>query len=109
MQSFASAAREFHVIDSPTRGVIAPFGTEGKELVAALSAAHDLAVKFQVLRKAQRFAVNVFQWEFDQLARSGAIYEVQTGTGVFCLRGEFYSDEFGLTLDGTGRMESMIA
>jgi hypothetical protein len=45
----------------------------------------------------------------DSLTRSGAIYEVQAGTGVFCLLEEFYSDEFGLTLDGSGRMESMIA
>ncbi|WP_216841053.1 CRISPR-associated helicase Cas3' [Acidobacterium sp. S8] len=109
MQSFASAAREFRVIDNQMQGIIVPFGAEGKNLVAALSAARDLAVEFQLLRKAQRFAVNTFQWEMDSLTRSGAIYEVQAGTGVFCLLEEFYSDEFGLTLDGSGRMESMIA
>jgi CRISPR-associated endonuclease/helicase Cas3 len=109
MQSFASAAREFHVIDSQTQGIIVPYGKEGKDLVAALSAARDLAVEFQLLRKAQRFAVNTFQWEMDSLTCSGAIYEVQAGTGVFCLLEGFYSDEFGLTLDGSGRMESMIA
>jgi len=109
MQSFASAAREFHVIDSQTQGIIVPYGEEGKDLVAALSAARDLALEFQLLRKAQRFAVNVFEHEMKALTRSGAIYEVQAGTGVFCLREEFYSDEFGLTLDGSGRMESMIA
>ncbi len=109
MQSFASAAREFHVIDSQTQGIVVPFGTDGKDLIAALSAAHDLAVEFQLLRKAQRFAVNVFQSEMDSLTRNGAIYEAQMGTGVFCLRAEFYSSEFGLTLDGSGRMESMIA
>jgi len=109
MQSFASAAREFHVIDSQTQGIIVPYGKEGKDLLAALCAARDLAVEFQLLRKAQRFAVNTFQWEMNSLARSGAIYEVQAGTGVFCLLEEFYSDEFGLTLDGSGRMESMIA
>ena len=109
MQSFASAAKEFHVIDSQTQGVIVPLGKDGKDLIAALSAARDLAVEFQLLRKAQRFAVNVFQWEMDSLTRSGAIYEVQAGTGVFCLLEEFYSSDFGLTLDGSGRMESMIA
>jgi CRISPR-associated endonuclease/helicase Cas3 len=109
MQSFAGAAREFRVIDSQTQGIIVPYGKEGKDLVAALGAARDLEVEFQLLRKAQRFAVNTFQWEMDSLIRSGAIYEVQAGTGVFCLLEEFYSDEFGLTLDGSGRMESMIA
>jgi CRISPR-associated endonuclease/helicase Cas3 len=109
MQSFASAAREFRVIDSQTQGIIVPYGKEGKDLVVALGAARDCAVEFQLLRKAQRFAVNTFQWEMDSLIRSGAIYEVQAGTGVFCLLEEFYSDEFGLMLDGSGRMESMIA
>jgi CRISPR-associated endonuclease/helicase Cas3 len=109
VQSFASAAEKFRAIDSPTQGLIVPFGTEGKDLIAALSAAYDLAVEFHLLRRAQRFAVNVFDWERDALARSGAIYEAQTGTGVFCLREGFYSNEFGLTLDGSGRMEGMFA
>jgi CRISPR-associated endonuclease/helicase Cas3 len=109
MQSFASAAKEFRVIDGQTQGVMVPYKVEGRNLIAALSAARDLAVEFQLLRKAQRFAVNVFQHEKDALARSGAIYEAQAGTGVFCLREESYSDEFGLMIDGSGRMESMIA
>lgn len=109
MQSFASAAREFHVIDSQTQGIVVPYGKEGKDLVAALSAARDLALEFQLLRKAQRFAVNVFEHEMKALTQSRAIYEVQAGTGVFCLREEFYSSEFGLTFEGSGRMESMIA
>lgn len=109
MQSFASAAKEFRVIDSQSQGIIVPYGKEGKDLVAALSAARDLALELQLLRKAQRFAVNIFEHELQALARSGAIYEVQAGTSVFCLRGEFYSPEFGLTFDESGGMESMIA
>jgi len=109
MQSFKSAAAKFQAIDSPTQGLIVPFGGEGKELINALSAASNLAVEFQLLRKAQQFAVNVFQWEMDSLTRSGALYEAQRGTGVFCLQEQFYSDEFGLSLDGSERLESMIA
>jgi CRISPR-associated endonuclease/helicase Cas3 len=89
MQSFASAAEQFRVIDSQTQGVVFPFRNEGKYLVVALSAAPDLAREFQLLRKAQRFAVNVFQWEMDSLTRSGAIYEVQAGTGIVVLREDF--------------------
>jgi hypothetical protein len=43
MQSFASAAEQFRVIDSQTQGVVFPFRNEGKDLVVALSAAPDLA------------------------------------------------------------------
>jgi CRISPR-associated endonuclease/helicase Cas3 len=71
-----------------------PFRNEGKDLIAALSEARDLAREFQLLRQAQRFAVNVFQWEMESLTRSEAIYEVQAGTGIFVLREEFYLDEF---------------
>ncbi|MBW4027793.1 MAG: CRISPR-associated helicase Cas3' [Acidobacteria bacterium] len=109
MQSFKSAAEQFHVIDKSTQGVIVPFGTEGDDLINALSASPNLGVEFQLLRKAQHFAVDLYQHEWDSLTRSHAIKEVQQGTGVFRLLKEFYSTEFGLTLDGSGRMESMIA
>jgi CRISPR-associated endonuclease/helicase Cas3 len=97
------------VIDSPTQGVIVPFHEEGIELIAQLCAAYDLSANFHLLRKAQRYAVNLFQWELDSLTRSGAIYEAQKGTGVLCLQEGFYSDEFGLTLDGGGGMEATFA
>jgi CRISPR-associated endonuclease/helicase Cas3 len=109
MQSFASAAEKFRVLDSETQGVIVPFREDGKHLLAALSAAYDLAVQSKLLRKAQHLTVNVFPHEMETLTRSGAIYEALAGTGVFCLSDGFYSDEFGLTLDGSGRMESMFA
>lgn len=109
MQSFASAAEQFSVLDSQTQGVIVPFREDGKHLRAALSAAYDPAVQSKLLRKAQHFTVNVFPHEMETLTRSGAIYEALAGTGVFCLSDGFYSDEFGLTLDGSGRMESMFA
>jgi CRISPR-associated endonuclease/helicase Cas3 len=109
MQSFKTAAEQFHVIDKSTHGVIVPFGKEGNDLINALSAAPNLAVEFQLLRKAQRFAVDLYQHEWDSLTRNQAIKEVQQGTGVFRLLNEYYSDKFGLTLDGSGRMETLIA
>ena len=88
MQSSASAAKRFQVIDSQTQGVIVPFREEGKDLVAALSTAHDLAVEFQLLRKAQRFAINVFQWEMDSLTRSGPFTKCRRVLGCSdCERG----------------------
>jgi len=62
-----------------------------------------------LLRKAQRFTVNVFPHEMEALHRKGAVYEAQTGTGVICLHARFYSNEFGLALDGSGGLETMIA
>lgn len=109
MQSFASAAKAFRVIDSQTQGVIVPFRKDGTDLIAELSAAQYLGSEFHLLRKAQHFTVNVFPHEMESLKRKGAVYEAQPGTGVLCLHKSFYSDEFGLTLDGSERMESLIA
>jgi CRISPR-associated endonuclease/helicase Cas3 len=109
MQSFYSAAQAFRAIDCQTQGVVVPFGKEGIDLIAELSAAHDLASEFRLLRKAQQFTVNVFQHEMESLKRNDAVYEAQSGTGVLCLRVGFYSKEFGLALDGSERMESLIA
>ena len=109
MQSFYSAGQAFRAIDCQMQGVVVPFRTQGRDLIAELSAAHDLASEFHLLRKAQQFTVNVFPYEMESLRRKEAVFEAQLGTGVLCLREGFYSDEFGLALDGSERMESLIA
>jgi CRISPR-associated endonuclease/helicase Cas3 len=109
MQSFYTAAQAFQAIDCQTQGVVAPFRQEGIDLIAELSATQNLASEFRLLRKAQQFTVNVFPHEKESLMRKEAVYEAQPGTGVLCLREGFYSNEFGLALDGTERMESLIA
>jgi CRISPR-associated endonuclease/helicase Cas3 len=109
MQSFMSAAREFRVIDNLTQGVVVPFRERGVEIVNLLSSTRDLDGQFRLLREAQQFTVNLFPQELSSLQRKGALYEAQPGTGVQCLQKGFYSDEFGLDLEGKERMESLIA
>ncbi|HBH12643.1 MAG TPA: CRISPR-associated helicase/endonuclease Cas3, partial [Clostridiales bacterium] len=53
-QSFQTASRLFRVIDSNTRGVIVPFGEEGKELINDLCSISELKRQFKLLKKAQR-------------------------------------------------------
>jgi CRISPR-associated endonuclease/helicase Cas3 len=109
MQSFLTATREFRPIEMISQGVVAPFGTGGKEIIAALCSEHDLLSQFRLLRQTQQYTVNLFPHELLSLDRQGAIREAQPGTGVRCLHEGFYSNEFGLDLDGTVRMESIIA
>jgi len=108
-QSFASAAAKFRVIDAQSQGVVVGFREDGKKVLAELCAAYDLAVEFAFLRKAQRFTVNVFPHELQNLKQERAVYEAQPGTGILCLHEDFYSDEFGLLLHGGAGMESTIA
>lgn len=107
-QSFQSAAKEFRVIDSPTRGVVVPYKEEGDELVKDLCGAFELEKQYKLLKKAQRYSVNLFPHEFDKLARMGAIHEVQEGTGIFCLDKQNYSEKFGWSDEPVNPMENLI-
>lgn len=96
-QAFMTAAKAFRAIDAPTQGVIVPFGVEGRDLVAQLCGSFKPELQFDLLRRAQQFAVNVFPHRFEALQRADAISEIGTDIGVYHLRPEYYSDEFGLS------------
>lgn len=93
-QSFQSAAEAFHVIETMTRGVIVPYEV-GKIIITELCGAQELKKQFKLLKKAQRYSVNLFTYQFDNLLKSRAIQEVQPGAGIFHLNELYYSKEFG--------------
>jgi CRISPR-associated endonuclease/helicase Cas3 len=101
-QSFQTAAKEFRAIDSPTRGVVVQCGEKGRQLVNLLCSI-DLSNKprawFRLLKRTQRFSVNVYPYVFEDLANEKAIHEVQKDTGIFYLDREYYSDEIGLSTE----------
>lgn len=108
-QAFMTAAQAFRAIDAPTQGVIVPYGNEGRELVAQLCGAFKLEVQFDLLRRAQQFSVNVFAQVFDALQRADAIAEIGNGIGIYHLRAEYYSEEFGLSETPVAPMETLYA
>lgn len=93
-QSFQSAARTFQAIDSATRGIIVPY-KDGEELITELSTVSKLEKEYELIRRAQRYSVNLFINDFDRLIERGAIHEVQEKSGIYYLAKEYYSDEFG--------------
>ncbi len=107
-QSFQTASKAFHAIDSATRGIVVPYGDEGKQIIADLCSAFEIEKQYKLLKKAQRFSVNVYENAFRKLAENGIISEVQHGTGVFFLKREYYSDEFGLSKEIVNEMEVLI-
>jgi CRISPR-associated endonuclease/helicase Cas3 len=108
-QSFMAAAKAFKSIDAPTRGVIVPYGEEGKALINELCAAFAIEKQFGLLRKAQQYTVNVFPHELQRLREAYAVHEVQDGTDILYLDARYYSDEFGLSLAPNGNMEVLYA
>lgn len=100
-QSFMSAAKAFKAIDAPTHAVIVAH-EEGKEIVADLCRlAKEFEAKeyYQVLKSAQQYSVNVFPHVWDTLKEQGAVCETQVGEGIYYLREEHYSSEFGLSVE----------
>jgi len=95
-QSFMTAAKIFQAIDSRTQGVIVPYG-EGNRIISELCGIKDLHTQYRLLREAQRYSVNVYRNQFDELIKQKIIYEVQEGAGIFYLDKQYYSDEYGMS------------
>jgi len=108
-QSFMTAAKAFKAIDAPTRGVIVPYGEEGKELINELCAAFDVEKQSDLLRQAQQYTVNVFPHELKRLHEQGAVHAIQDGIDILYLHTPYYSDDFGLSLTPNGPMEVLCA
>jgi CRISPR-associated endonuclease/helicase Cas3 len=103
-QAFQKAADAFEVIDPGTRGVIVPYSPEGKALIGELCGAFDLRKRFKLLKRAQQFTVNVFPHVLNELQRTHAVHEVQEGSGILHLDERWYSNDFGLNIEGTEAM-----
>jgi len=101
---FREAAKQFSVVhDENQRSIIVPYG-HGRELIDELRNNHGKNNKGpdrNLLRKLQRFTVNIYTNQFDLLLKRGSIKEIYLGSGVFVLDNDVeYSDEKGLLLDG---------
>ncbi|MFZ5808289.1 MAG: CRISPR-associated helicase Cas3' [Chloroflexota bacterium] len=106
-QSFRSASGEFRVIDSPTRGVIVPYG-EGRNIITELCGAFGLEKQGKLLKHAQRYSVNLFDHQFKKLCQSGVIQEVQEDAGIYYLDERYYSKEFGWSEEPVSDMDVLI-
>ncbi len=107
-QSFQAAAKSFEVIDSFKIGVIAPFQEEGKKIIEDLCGAFGMEKEHRLLRRAQRYSVNLLPYEFKKLMAEKAISEIRSETGIFYLDKQYYSDQFGWCDEAVNGMEFLI-
>ena len=108
-QSFMSAANAFKAIDSPTQGVVVPWGDVGANLIGRLHATYDISLENELLREAQQFTVNVFPHVFDKLSKAGALHAIKDGVRIFSLDSRYYSKQFGLATEPVSLMETLNA
>lgn len=107
--SFAAAGKIFKAIDAPTRGVVVPFGEEGAEIINGLCSAFEVEKQYNLLKKAQRFSVNLFPWRFNKLYAAGALHEAQSETGIYFLDKQYYDNDFGISDEPINPQETLIA
>lgn len=101
-QSFSSAAEKFKSIDSLTQGIIVPYG-DGRAIIADLFSQFASEKQNLLLKKAQRYTVNVFPNELKKLKEERALHEVPE-IGVLVLDDQYYHQEFGLSTEPVNEM-----
>lgn len=97
-QAFATAGRLFEVIDSQTEDIIVPYNAEAEELIQNLNNAKTPGEIAALLRKAQKYTVQIFPHLKTSLNEKGARYELNCGD-VAALKKEFYDPAFGIRTD----------
>jgi len=110
-QSFKKAGKVFKAIDAPTQAVIVEHG-DGKAIVAELCAVakeFDAKRYYELLIRAQKYSVNVFPNIWKKLVGNNAVQETQKGDGIFYLKENYYSDEFGLSTEPVGSLSFLIS
>jgi CRISPR-associated endonuclease/helicase Cas3 len=94
--SHRTAADYFKVIDDATTAVIVPY-RDGREIIAELNGAERIDDLSKLLRRAQRYTINVHSHELKQLG--DGVVELLDGK-VLALKDYAYSDRFGLDVQG---------
>ena len=93
---FRSAADAFKIIDDKNqRSIVVPYG-EGEELLRLLE--KGKVPERGLLRKLQKFTINIYSGQFDALQERGSIEEILPG--IFSLNNTVeYNKEVGLLID----------
>ncbi|WP_320040837.1 CRISPR-associated helicase Cas3' [uncultured Desulfobacter sp.] len=106
-QSFKTAGKVFKSIDAPTQAIIVQY-KEGKSIVADLCAAPEPAQAYSLLKKAQKYSVNLFPNVWDKLVKAQAVLPVQQGEEIYYLDEQYYSPKFGVSTEVVNEMETPI-
>lgn len=98
-QSFKAVADAFKAIDAPTQGIVVPYSDNGKKIVADLFSKFAVEQQFILLKKAQRYTVNVFPNVIKKLQEEKAIREVPEIGVLVLIDPRYYHPEFGLSTE----------
>lgn len=97
-QAFKTAGRKFEVIDNNTSGIIVPYDDDANTLISMLCSEKNPKAFAEIARKAQKYAVNVYDNMRKKLLDVGAVTVYDNG--IMVLHDGFYDSELGITVDG---------
>ncbi len=106
-QSFSTAGKIFQAINAPTQAVIVPYG-KGEDIIAGLCADPEPAKAYKLLKRAQKYSVNVFPNVWQKLKEYNAVCPVQNGEEIYYLDKRHYSSKFGLSVEEVTNLEPQI-
>lgn len=95
--SYQTAAEHFRVIDDLTNSAIVPYG-EGEDIIAELNSNRSIEDLSHLLRKAQQFTVNLFNYEMEQLSKNDGLVYYLDGK-IIALKEGAYNEEYGLDIN----------
>lgn len=105
--SFKTLETYFEAIHSPTTSVLVPYDEEGKAMIARLNEDIPLDELNRWLKQAQRYAVNLFDYEINLLEKEDLIYPLMK-EGIWAVREEGYNDQYGVSFKGEGEKADLL-
>ena len=96
-QAFATAGRNFKLIDKNTVSIIVPYNEEANQLIDRLSSDLRPNEIVKLLRKVQKYTIGIFQNSLDTLLKSGGAYYLNSN--ILVLQSCNYSQNFGLDIE----------
>lgn len=107
VNSYKTAADHFQVISNITKTVLVPYGNAGEDIIAELNSSTSIEEFSRLMRKAQQYSINLYDYELKKLNETGGLVPLLNGK-IFALRESAYSDEFGLNLVNDSQFETRI-
>uniref|UniRef100_Q3ARV3 CRISPR-associated helicase, Cas3 family n=1 Tax=Chlorobium chlorochromatii (strain CaD3) TaxID=340177 RepID=Q3ARV3_CHLCH len=107
-QSFATAAREFKVINSDTQGIFVPYNDEARGLLNQLRNTKSSEFQRYLFRRLQRYTVNVYPYMLKKLTKIHALEPLCENSGILALYEIFYDSRFGVNINSTISPDMLI-
>ncbi len=94
--NFPEVAKRLNMIDNLTHSVLIPYNDKGKEIIHQILSQHS--IDRSLLRRAQRYQVGLYDYEFKSAKEEGSIYEIVSESNLWACHEDCYSAELGLEI-----------